>query len=524
MLCRETQIAQQDNIMKNLPTGNQIAHTTTRRTFLKNSAAGGIAAVSGLLLPSLSSFAQSANAHINPLKIPPVDEGRRVGNKTVYDLNIQNGVTEFFKGLKTPTRGINGTYLGTTMRMRNGENVQINVKNTIGETTTLHWHGLHLPASQDGGPHQPIDNGATWSPSFEVKQKAATFWYHSHQFHKTSEHVWQGLAGMIIVDDEESGALDLPREYGVDDIPVVLQDRRFNRDGRMDYSPSRPDIMMGLVGNVPMVNGTLSPFVEAKSKIIRLRILNGSNASTYNLGFNDGRSFAQIGTDGGLLEAPYNTNNITLSPGERAEILVDVSGGNNFILQSRAAASSGGMGMGMMGGMMGGGSQSFNFLEIRPSQSLKNSAIIPAKLAKIDWLNQADAVKTRPFVLEMAMGPMVMLGLTNSHTINGSAMKMNRIDETVKMGDTEIWELGNTSPIPHPFHVHDVQFQILTRNGSRPHPGERGLKDTVLINPGDRVRVIAKFQDYADPDTPYMYHCHILEHEDAGMMGQFVVV
>ncbi len=126
--------------------------------------------------------------------------------------------------------------------------------------------------------------------------------------------------------------------------------------------------------------------------------------------------------------------------------------------------------------------------------------------------------------MEMQMGPMMMLGLGNSHTINGKAMKMNRIDETVKMGTTEIWEIGNTSPLPHPFHVHDVQFQIIDRNGQRPHPGEQGLKDTVLVNPGEMVRVVAEFKDYADPDRPYMYHCHILEHEDAGMMGQFVVV
>ena len=211
-------------------------------------------------------------------------------------------------------------------------------------------------------------------------------------------------------------------------------------------------------------------------------------------------------------------------PGERAEIVVDVSGGKNFILQSRSNGGNEGMGRGMGRMMNGGNSGPMNFLEIRPSESRKSSSIVPAKLTEIDWLDPKSAIKTRRFVLEMTMGPMMMLGFGNSHTINDKAMEINRIDEVVKLGDTEIWEIGNTSPLPHPFHIHDVQFQILDRNGNKPHPGERGLKDTVLVYPGEMVRVIAKFTDYADPDHPYMYHCHILEHEDAGMMGQFTVV
>ena len=501
----------------------------TRRTFLKKTAVGGMVAISGVLGSSLSGFARSAPLHINPLKIPALDNGNRENGVTIYNLTVQNGTSEFVNQIRTFTRGINDSYLGPTLRLKDGENIKINVKNTIGETTSLHWHGLHLPASQDGGPHQPIENGATRTSQFQVKQKAASFWYHSHQLHKTAPHVWQGLAGMIIVDDAESDTLDLPREYGVDDIPVVLQDRRFSNDGEMYYDPSRHDRMMGMVGSIPFANGTISAFVEAKSTLLRLRILNGANASTYNLGFSDNRPFKQIATDGGLLEAPFETNNIILSPGERAEIVVDVSGNENFILQSRSTSSSGGMGMGMMRQGMGrmmnsGNSEVFNFLEIRPSESLKSSSNVPTKLTEIERIAPSKAVKTRRFMLEMTMGPMMMLGIGNSHTINDRAMKINRIDEVVAKNSIEIWEIGNTSPIPHPFHIHDVQFQILDRGGNRPHPGERGLKDTVLVNPGEMVRVIAQFSEYSDPDIPYMYHCHILEHEDAGMMGQFTVV
>jgi len=516
--------------MKNSPPIVPTLQYATRRTFLKHTAAGGLVAVSGILGSTLASFGRSAPIHINPLKIPTLDTGNREGNQTVYNLNIQNGTTEFFNNVKTVTRGINGSYLGPTLRLKNGDDIKINVKNTIGEATTIHWHGMHLPAIADGGPHQPIANNETWSAEFKVKQKAANFWYHSHGLHKTAEHVWQGIAGMIIVDDAESSSSDLPGEYGIDDIPVVLQDRIFSNNGQMYYDPSRPEKMMGLIGNTPLANGTTSAFIEAKSQFIRLRLLNGSNASIYNLGFSDNRPFLQIGTDGGLLETPYKTDNIVLAPAERAEIIVDVSGNENIMLQSRASSGSGGM-MGMggmmgrgMGGMMGGSSGPFDFLEIRPAANLALNGAIPDTLTKIEWIDPSKSVNNRKFEMEMTMGPLIMLGIGNSHTINGKAMKMSRIDEVVKRDTTEIWEISNTSPLPHPFHIHDVQFQIIDRSGRPPHPGERGLKDTVLVNPGEVVRIALQFTDYSDANRPYMYHCHILEHEDAGMMGQFTVV
>ncbi|MBT3820105.1 MAG: multicopper oxidase domain-containing protein, partial [Nitrospinaceae bacterium] len=138
-------------------------------------------------------------------------------------------------------------------------------------------------------------------------------------------------------------------------------------------------------------------------------------------------------------------------------------------------------------------------------------------------LKETEAAITRRFKLEMRMGPGMMFGGSSPFRINGKSMKLSRIDEVVKLGDTEIWEIENNSPMPHPFHIHDIQFLILDRNGRPPSPGERGFKDTVTVNQAETVRIIAKFADYADPEKPYMYHCHILEHEDAGMMGQFIV-
>ena len=164
---------------------------------------------------------------------------------------------------------------------------------------------------------------------------------------------------------------------------------------------------------------------------------------------------------------------------------------------------------------------SFDVLDIRPGAQRGTSARLPDRLVSLDRPNPSRAVGTRRFVLQMGMGGM-MMG-SGSFTINGKAMDMNRIDEAVRVGTTEIWQIENASMMSHPFHIHDVQFRVLDRNGVPPTPGEMGLKDTVVVAPSERVRLLLSFADYSDPDSPYMYHCHILEHEDAGMMGQFVV-
>ncbi len=212
-------------------------------------------------------------------------------------------------------------------------------------------------------------------------------------------------------------------------------------------------------------------------------------------------------------------NFLQLAPAERAEIVVDLVAGENIMLNNVTVGSSG-------GGMMSenNNAPAFPFLEIRPANSLTQSAELPSRLTTMEWLSESDAVKTRVFDLEMQMGMGRMSGGGNSHSINGKVMDMKRIDEVVNLGDTEIWVLRNVSMMPHPFHMHDVQFQILDRSGRPPAANEHGRKDVVMVNPGEVVRIIMRFEDYADANAPFMYHCHILEHEDAGMMGQFVVV
>ncbi|HSW88412.1 MAG TPA: multicopper oxidase domain-containing protein [Candidatus Saccharimonadales bacterium] len=451
----------------------------------------------------------------NPLFIPKELQPRMENGEKVFDITVQKGETEFFSGKPSATLGFNGNYLGSTIRAHTGDKVRINVKNMLDEETTVHWHGMHLPAAMDGGPHQVIEPNTTWQPYWTIKNQAATLWYHPHLMGKTGEQVYKGLAGLFIIDDNNSDSLNIPKQYGKDDIPVIVQDRQFDMNGQLVYNHQHQNIDAGMLGNTILVNGTFAPYVHVPAKLVRFRILNGSNARRYNFGFSDSRDFYQITTDGGFLDKPVKRNKLLLSPGERAEILVDLSADQHPItLMSFPVVDDINPIQKAIFNILvkpNDQHQQFNILEIRPEQGHYTNQSIPKKLNNITFLKASDAVKTRQITLD-------------SQKINGKKMDVARIDEVVKKGDTEIWTVQNKSPIYHPFHMHDVQFQILDRNGSKPQPYEQGWKDTVMVEPLETVRLIMQFNDYADPTLPYMFHCHLLEHEDMGMMAQFIVV
>jgi blue copper oxidase len=492
----------------------------------------GAACLGGVLGANMRSARADTVLARNPLAIPALENGRAEMGQTIFDLSLQSGSRQFLPGRTTPTLGINGDYLGPTMRCRAGQNVTMRVTNTLGFASTLHWHGMHVPASADGGPHQVISPNAVWSPSFQIRQKAGLFWYHSHLMHRTGAQVNAGLAGLILVEDEESAALDLPHDYGVDDIPLVIQDRRFRDDGGFDYLTAMPDMMMGFKGDVILVNGTVSPQLTLRRQRTRLRLLNGSNSRIYNIARSDGRSVVQIATGGSLLERAVERRSVRLGPGERADILIDAMPDTSLDLIS-LPDDPGGRGPGMIG-MMGraGNDERFTVLTLQAGKLETSKTQLPGRLIEVPSWDATKAQRTRRFVLGMGMmggmgmggGMGRMGGGMMGMTINGRSMDMERIDERVPLGATEIWSISNATPLSHPFHIHDIQFRVLDRDGVPALPHERGLKDTVMVDPGETVRVITRFEDFADPNHPYMYHCHILEHEDAGMMGQFVVV
>ena len=500
----------------------------TRRRFLQGAAFAGAASLVPLYLSRSAhgEYNYKPEDFIAPLAIPPEYHGRIENGKRVFDLILKHGESEFFSGYKTPTIGINANYLGMVLRVRRGDRVTFNVKNRLNQTSTLHWHGVHLPAQMDGGPHQEIVAGATWQPEFTIRQPASTQWYHSHVHNYTGPQVYQGLAGLLYIDDENSLNHDIPKSYGVDDIPLVIQDRNFNRDGSFRYITNMHERMAGIHGGHILVNGVIRPKHVVSHKLTRLRILNGSNARIYNLRFSDNRSFMQIASDGGFLESPVSLTQLRLAPGERAEIIVEFDQNDDVMLEHEALpVSNFGAGMSMMSMMMSGGNQSFRIMRFTSKNLSVDSSTIPMKLASIRRWEDSQANVIRQFELDMSMGMGMMSGMRgkSGFTINNQSFDINRIDEIVRLNDTEVWEFTNKSPMPHPMHIHDIQFLILSRNGNFPDPNERGFKDTVLVNPNETVRLITKFENYADQQSPYMFHCHILEHEDQGMMGQFVV-
>lgn len=428
----------------------------------------------------------------NRLKIPAVlHDYDQSPDSALYEIVVEKGKTAFVGGKESNTLGYNGTYLGPVIRLRRGETVEMNVANELTEPTTVHWHGLIVDGEDDGGPHNGIQPGERWAPVFTVDQGAATLWYHPHLMGNTSDQVYYGLAGLIYIDDEVSDSLGLPDEYGVDDIPLIVQDRGFRSDGSLDYRIN----MMGVIpGDTMLVNGVIGPFYDVTAKRLRMRILNGSNSENFTFSMSDGSIFKMIASDGGLLEVPYETDEITLSPGERAEIVADFSSKEGKTLYLQA----------------GNG----NMLELRIATDLKDNGAVPDDLAKIGEPESQTGLKERYFELQS-------MGISGA--INGKTFDMDRIDEKVKLNEPEVWIISNPGGMMqssgHPFHVHGAQFRVLDRNGRKVGPEERGYKDTVFVNAGEEVRILIRF---TRPGV-FMYHCHILEHEDNGMMGQILV-
>lgn len=481
----------------------------TRRSFLTGSILSG-----GSLLVGTNLWASKETTETRALHIPPLIDARSQGQAIA--LTAQAGKTSFFPGRESTTLGYNGYYLGPTLRVHRGDDVEMAVTNSLGVDTTIHWHGLLIPGELDGGPHQLIRPNATWRPVLPIRQSAATLWYHSHAHGRTGEQVYAGLAGLLIVTDDNEKALGLPTEYGVDDLPLILQDRQF-KDGTLVIPQGMMAAMHGRRGDTLMVNGTIKPMVNVPRKLVRLRLVNGSNARNYDLSFSDDRAFHWIATEGGLLENPVELRSLTLAPGERAEILVDFSDGRTAALETAPDTNVSMMRMiNSATNLFGAGQETV--IAFEPQGGSFTEVNVPRKLMSHEIWDSSKATRRRQIAMTMGMGGM-MRGSAGGLGINGKAYDMQRIDEKVRLGDMEIWEVTGEM-MAHPFHIHGVHFKILSRNGSAPDVRDQGLRDTVIVK--EPVELLVQFQKPART-APFMYHCHILEHEDNGMMGQFTV-
>ncbi|MDG4820794.1 multicopper oxidase family protein [Asanoa sp. WMMD1127] len=408
-----------------------------------------------------------------------------------YLLRHRRARVELIPGTTTEIFGYGGSYVGPTIRARTGRRVVIAHVNELDMPTSVHLHGGHVPASSDGHPMDLISPGATKLYHYPNHQQSATLWYHDHAHHMEAEHVYRGLHGFYLLEDPREAALRLPS--GAQDVPIMLTDAQFAEDGSLIWVQN--DFRNR---NQVLVNGRPQPYLRVAARRYRLRLLNAANLRSFALSLSTGEQLTQIASDSGLLPAPAAVGAVALSPGERAEVVVDFSAypvGTKLQLVDSVAGE---------------------LLRFEVGSAPRvDASRVPDTLRPLAPLPTADTVRQVRLGLDFASG---------TFQIDGKTFDPDRVDATIKRGTSEIWEITNTDTqlgIPHNLHLHLVHFRVLSRDGNPPGPGESGSKDTVNVNPGEVVRVQATFGDYTGR---YVYHCHLLDHSAVGMMAQMEIV
>ncbi|EMH0467789.1 multicopper oxidase CueO [Providencia stuartii] len=538
-----------------------------RRDFIKLSAITYAASA----LPIWSRIAVAAENYPT-LAIPPLLEPDAQGN---IQLAIKQGASQFVPSKKTTTWGYNGDLLGPALSLKKGQSVNIHIANQLPEETTVHWHGLEISGEQDGGPQAIIKPGASRQVNFTIDQPEATCWFHPHTHGKTGYQVAMGLAGLVIIKDEQSDKHGLPSQWGVDDIPVILQDKRLKDDGQIDYQLDVMSAAVGWFGDLMLTNGAVFPKHVAPKGWLRLRLLNGCNARSLNISTSDGRKMYVVASDGGLLAEPIAVTELPILMGERFEVLIDARDGRSFDLLT--------LPVNQMGMTIAPFNQPLPVLHIETTMGT-GTGKLSEQLATLPALPSLAGLTRRRFHLMMDMrldmqgmmmlrerygeqamghmgghggmmqghmmsngenGGMGMMGhgnmggmrnggghcgtgsgeldIHNANTINGRAFSMTEAAFDAPMNRQEIWVIsGRGDMMLHPFHVHGTRFRILKENGKVVEPHRQGWKDIVKVE-GQVSEVLVEFKHPATKAHPYMAHCHLLEHEDTGMMMGFTV-
>ncbi len=498
----------------------------TRRDFLRLAGGVGLSVPMAMRLPTplmgaagLSPLLTACGGEGDPLVSP-----HHNGNGTRFPLRLPEAVgvgdlrftaapTEWDLGggLRAPVWALNDQVPSPLLRARRGDRFRAVMENGIPHDLILHWHGLAPPDDMDGHPRFAVAPGGSYRYDFTVDDRAGTYWYHSHTHEHTGEQTYRGIAGLLLVTDDEEEALGLPG--GHREIPLILQDRRVDADGIPFFQPFGPAFMAGYMGTQALGNGVRDPYLEVDTGLYRFRILNGSNARIFRLGLSDDTPFLLIGNDGGLLPAPRTVSAVDIAPAERVDLLVDLRShpvGRRVMLRSLPFPLSGGMGF--MGGQNLQG-EPLALLELRVAREVDDATPLPAALPPVELPDPERAVRERTFRFDSRM---------MNHFINGRHFEMERIDERVPFGETEIWSFVNESGLPHPVHLHATHFRVLSRSGGRGRvfPWEEGRKDTVLMQGFETIRVAVRFTAHRGL---YLLHCHNLEHEDLGMMANILV-
>ncbi|MEU0209822.1 multicopper oxidase family protein [Streptomyces canus] len=478
-----------------------------RRKFLGGMAGVGLGAVgaagAAFSLLTEGTRSKAAAATDGTLTIPDLLEGTTSDGTTTFTLAAQTGTAEVLSGVTSSTAGYNQSFLGPTLKWTKGDTVLLNITNGLTEDTTVHFHGAHVPPKMDGGPQNAFSAGTTWSPTFTVLDEAKTLWYHPHALGTTAKQATHGLAGMIIVEDDSDTSAALPGDYGVDDIPLVFQCLAVDSAGDIKYDQT--GYLGSGLGFPLLVNGenvddkTLS-FAATKTRN-RFRALNASPSDIITLQRSDGGTLTQIATDQGYLTEAAEVTTIRLVAGARAEFVMDV--GEDVTLQAVVTT-----------GWIRGGSGTYDFLTVTAGGT-DTPDDLPSTLNIIERYDTSDFT-ARTITLSNTGATM---------KINGSAglsmAGMTMISTT--LGAKEIWTITNASQLEHSFHLHDVPYQLVSINGEEPTGVDLGWYDTFEVVGGGEIVIAMEFTDFADDTYMYMLHCHLLQHEDEGMMASLMV-
>ncbi len=428
----------------------------------------------------------------NPLNIPSTVSP---GSPTApLVLNAGPASVDMGLGNQSAVWAYNGELPGPTIVANRGGAASIQLENGLADETITHWHGMIIDDLNDGHPRFAIPPGGTYSYDFPIVQRAALNWYHPHPHGKTGEQVNLGLAGAFIIRDNDEPAT-LPADSSFE-VPLIIRDAKFDKQGNLLFQTKRS----GFEGNTPLVNGTVDPTLTVEPAVYRFRVLNGANARIFRLALDNDVPFHMIGNDGGLLERRVPISEIDAGPAERLDLLVDFRGLQGATVMLRDLRS----GWDLLEFVVSAGPDGSDLLSTLPSQL---STIPPL---------QSPAV-TREFAFE---------GMSR---INGREFEMLRTDEEVPFAQTERWVFSTKGNAPHPVHVHAAPFQVVSRTGGRGQifPWEQGWKDSVLLEDGETVEVLVRFDHQVlsqGGDSSYLMHCHKLSHEDAGMMMNFRLV
>jgi spore coat protein A len=464
-------------------------------------AAGGGAAAGHVGHSVPSGFAEAAGPAVKPalspftVPMPLAPELRPVRSTAAFDryeLTVEQADVEILPGQKTPMWTYGGGFLGPVIRARTGRATQVAFRNDLPLATNVHLHGAHVDAANDGYPMELIEPGRTRTYTYPNTQQGALLWYHAHSHGTDPEHVYRGQHGFYLVEDPAEAALNLP--CGAFDVPIMLRDALFDASGNLVFGGNPAD------RNVALVNGKPQPYFQVAARKYRFRIVNTATERVFRLSL-AGAKIVQIGTDGGLLPAPVEKTELKFSSGERVDVVVDFSQvpfGSSIVLTDAT-----------FGPML-------RFDVVRRAA---DTSRVPARLRRLEVLPPATVTREVAIGTDFSQGGPIPVG-----TINGKPFDHDRIDITVKRGSTELWNISNADGafgFTHNFHIHLVQFQVVSRNGGPPAPEDAGLKDTILLPPGDVVQAKVHFTDYLGK---YVYHCHFLEHAAIGMMAQMEIV